>query len=109
VFLDQKFPGLPVDSSTLSWKADPAGGLTTIEQNGGGFVPAFKRGQLWVPLCTVFDTTTDPVTVNHFPTYSLNGSQRIEFETIDGDMFTVLGMPLLPVLGALRELGELPS
>ena len=83
VFLDQKFPGLPVDSSTLSWKADPAGGLTTIEQNGGGFVPAFKRGQLWVPLCTVFDTTTDPVTVNHFPTYSLNGSQRIEFETID--------------------------
>ncbi|HYD24585.1 MAG TPA: Maf family protein [Croceibacterium sp.] len=31
------------------------------------------------------------------------------FETIDGDMFTVLGMPLLPVLGALRELEELPA
>jgi len=31
------------------------------------------------------------------------------FESIDGDMFTVLGMPLLPVLGALRELGELPA
>ena len=30
------------------------------------------------------------------------------FEAIDGDMFTVLGMPLLPVLGALRELEELP-
>jgi septum formation protein len=30
------------------------------------------------------------------------------FESIDGDHFTVLGMPLLPVLGALRELGELP-
>ncbi|MFA7587598.1 MAG: Maf family protein, partial [Novosphingobium sp.] len=30
------------------------------------------------------------------------------FEAIDGDHFTVLGMPLLPVLGALRELGELP-
>ena len=30
------------------------------------------------------------------------------FEAIDGDYFTVLGMPLLPVLGALRELGELP-
>lgn len=31
------------------------------------------------------------------------------FERIDGDHFTVLGMPLLPVLGALRELGELPQ
>lgn len=31
------------------------------------------------------------------------------FESIEGDMFTVLGMPLLPVLGALRELAELPA
>jgi septum formation protein len=29
------------------------------------------------------------------------------FEAIEGDHFTVLGMPLLPVLGALREFGEL--
>ena len=31
------------------------------------------------------------------------------FEAIDGDHFTVLGMPLLPVLGALRAQGELPA
>ena len=31
------------------------------------------------------------------------------FNRIEGDQFTVLGMPLLPVLGALREHGELPS
>ena len=30
------------------------------------------------------------------------------FRRIDGDHFTVLGMPLLPLLGALRDLGELP-
>lgn len=29
------------------------------------------------------------------------------FERIEGDTFTVLGMPLLPVLGALRQLGAL--
>lgn len=31
------------------------------------------------------------------------------FSAIEGDQFTVLGMPLLPVLGALRDLGELDS
>lgn len=31
------------------------------------------------------------------------------FNRIDGDHFTVLGMPLLAVLGGLRELGELPA
>jgi len=31
------------------------------------------------------------------------------FEHIEGDQFTVLGMPLLPVLAALRDLGELPT
>jgi septum formation protein len=31
------------------------------------------------------------------------------FEAIEGDHFTVLGMPLLAVLGALREAGELPA
>lgn len=31
------------------------------------------------------------------------------FESIKGDQFTILGMPLLPLLGALRDLGELPS
>jgi len=41
------------------------------------------------------------------------GAFRIEgpgvqlFDSIEGDQFTVLGMPLLPVLGALREAGVL--
>lgn len=31
------------------------------------------------------------------------------FSAVEGDHFTVLGMPLLPVLGALRDLGELSA
>ena len=31
------------------------------------------------------------------------------FERIDGSFFTILGMPLVPLLGALRERGVLPS
>lgn len=31
------------------------------------------------------------------------------FSTIDGDHFAILGMPLLPLLGALRERGLLPA
>ncbi len=31
------------------------------------------------------------------------------FETIEGSHFTVLGMPLLAILGALRNFGELPA
>lgn len=31
------------------------------------------------------------------------------FEQIEGDQFTILGMPLIPVLGALREQGVLQS
>jgi septum formation protein len=36
-------------------------------------------------------------------------SQGIQlFEEVDGDFFAVLGLPLLPLLGFLRECGELP-
>ena len=31
------------------------------------------------------------------------------FSTIEGDHFTILGMPLLPLLGALRERGLIAS
>lgn len=31
------------------------------------------------------------------------------FESIEGNFFTILGMPLIPLLGALRERGLLPS
>ena len=37
--------------------------------------------------------------------FRLEGRGVTLFEAIDGDHFTILGMPLLPLLGALRERG----
>jgi septum formation protein len=41
--------------------------------------------------------------------FRLEGPGVQLFESIEGDHFTILGMPLLPLLGALRERGVLAS
>ncbi len=41
--------------------------------------------------------------------YKLEGPGIQLFETIEGDYFTILGLPLLPLLAFFREIGELPS
>ena len=41
--------------------------------------------------------------------FRLEGPGVQLFEAIDGDHFTILGMPLLALLGALRERGVLPA
>ena len=41
--------------------------------------------------------------------FRLEGPGVQLFDAIDGDHFTILGMPLLPLLGALRERGIIPS
>ena len=41
--------------------------------------------------------------------FRLEGRGVQLFESIDGSFFTILGMPLLPLLGALRERGLVPS
>ncbi len=40
--------------------------------------------------------------------FRLEGRGVQLFERIDGDHFTILGMPLLPLLGALRDRGLMP-
>lgn len=41
--------------------------------------------------------------------FRLEGPGIQLFERIEGDHFTILGLPLLPLLGALRQRGVLPS
>ncbi len=41
--------------------------------------------------------------------YRLEGAGAQLFDRIEGDYFSILGLPLLPVLNALRELGILES
>ncbi len=41
--------------------------------------------------------------------YRLEGLGAQLFERIDGDYFTILGLPLLPLLGFLRQHGVVPS
>jgi septum formation protein len=40
--------------------------------------------------------------------YQLEGLGAQMFKKIDGDFFTILGLPLLPVLDILREQNMLP-
>jgi septum formation protein len=41
--------------------------------------------------------------------FRLEGRGVQLFDCIDGDYFTILGMPLIPLLGALRERGLVPA
>jgi septum formation protein len=41
--------------------------------------------------------------------FRLEGRGVQLFESIDGDHFTILGLPLLPLLGALRDRGLLTA
>lgn len=41
--------------------------------------------------------------------YELEGRGAQLFDKIDGDYFTILGLPLIPLLGALRRAGALPE
>ena len=63
------------------------------------FTDAFLEGYL--------DRAGDAV-LGSVGAYQLEGLGAQMFQKIDGDFFTILGLPLLPVLDILREQGALP-
>lgn len=50
-----------------------------------------------------------PAAMTSVGCYQLEGQGVQLFDRIEGDYFTVLGLPLLPLLKFLREIGKLPS
>ena len=50
-----------------------------------------------------------PAVSNCVGVFRIEGPGVQLFERIEGDQFTVLGMPLLPVLGALRDMGVMQA
>lgn len=52
-------------------------------------------------------TRTAEAVLRSVGAYQLEGEGIQLFEKIDGDYFTILGLPLLPLLAQLRELGEI--
>ena len=50
-----------------------------------------------------------PVLLDSVGCYQLEGTGVQLFDRIDGDFFTILGLPLLPLLGQLRQLGLLAA
>jgi septum formation protein len=50
-----------------------------------------------------------PAVLSSVGAYHLEGLGAQLFSRIDGDFFTILGLPLLPLLGFLRDHGALPK
>lgn len=50
-----------------------------------------------------------PAVGNCVGVFRMEGRGATLFTSVEGDHFTILGMPLLPLLGALRERGLMPS
>jgi septum formation protein len=54
-------------------------------------------------------TTAGPAILHCVGSYQIEGKGINLFSEIDGDIFTVQGLPLLPLLAFLRQVGELPT
>lgn len=83
-----------VRDGARQWKHAAVASLHVIDMSDG-FIESYLMAE-W------------PAVAGCVGVFRIEGRGVQLFERIEGDHFTVLGMPLLPLLGALRELGELP-
>jgi septum formation protein len=57
----------------------------------------------------IYIASTPETLLTSIGCYQLEGRGIQLMQDIKGDYFSILGLPLLPLLGHLRELGEIPS
>lgn len=79
----------------LVWQSDAMASLHVVDLSEA-FIEAYLDAE-W------------PAVAGCVGVFRIEGRGVQLFERIEGDHFTVLGMPLLSVLGVLRDLGVLPS
>ncbi|MGN7295171.1 Maf-like protein [Rhizobium sp. SAFR-030] len=97
---------------SLSGKTHHLNSGVTIARDGEVLWETVSRAALTVrPLTEAFvdrylDMAGDAV-LGSVGGYQLEGQGIQLFSAIDGDYFTILGLPMLPVLNALRELGAI--
>ena len=98
----------------LSAKSHELISAATLARSGRVEWRKLDRVRLWVrPLSESFIdeylAAEGPDLLSGVGCYRMEGRGAQLFEAVEGDHFTVLGLPLLPVLAALRERGMLRS
>ncbi|EJF97205.1 Maf family nucleotide pyrophosphatase [Bartonella taylorii] len=96
--------------SDLSGKTHALHSAVALFQNGQEiWVEAFSAYMLVRPLSSEFIerylARVGTAVFNSVGVYQIEGEGIHLFEKIDGDFFTIIGLPLLPLLAKLRHLG----
>ena len=117
-------PATPTEAAAiLSQLSDRWHGVTTawcLEWGGGGPLPAGVQPRYHSHTTTrVRFRALDPVTIDNYiatgdsadkaGAYGIQGLGSVLIDTVHGSYTSVVGLPLAPVLAALREVGIVPS
>ncbi len=98
----------------FSGKALSLVSAVTLARGGAIDWSHVDRARLWVrflsePFIADYLAAEWPKVGHCVGVFRMEGRGATLFERVEGSHFTVLGLPLLPLLGALRERGVMPS